>query len=166
MQAIRATTVPSTVNEAALAAQVAARLAGASADGSKLGNVNTATIVWVEHGDEVAVHLDSVQVRIIPSSLLVSVDLETDQTGRATVVTAFALGGPGDPAGLTAVADDLPRGLGTLVARWGKTLQLAVWAAILGFAQDSAAQQGGAPIGLVVSQGALSVVAGAPLTVT
>lgn len=164
MQPIWTAVVPSTVDEAGLAAEIAARLAGASADASQLGNISTVTIVWVEHGDEVVVHLDSVQVRLLPGSLLVSVDLETDQTGRATLVTAFALGGPGDPAGLTAVTDDLPRGLGTLAARWGKILQLAVWAAILGFAQDSAAQQGGAPIGLAVGQGVLSVVAGTPLT--
>lgn len=157
-------TVPSTVDEAGLAAQIVSYLPGASADGSQLTNLNAATIVWVDHGDEIAVHLDSVQVRLLPGSLLVSVDLESDQTGRATLVVAFALGAAGDPAGLTAVTDDLPRGPGTLVARWGKILQSAVWAAILGFAQDSAAQQGGAPIGLTVSQGSLTVVVGSALT--
>ncbi len=161
---IQSTGVFSQIDEPGLAAEISARLAGTSADASQLTNVNAATIIWVEHGDEVVVHLDGVQVRLLPNSLLVSVDLETDQTGRTTLVTAFALGAAGDPAGLTAVTDDLPRGLGTLTARWGKTLQLAVWAAILGFAQDTAALQGGAPTGLAVSQGALTVVAGPALT--
>lgn len=152
------------VTEAELAAELAARLAGSSSDGSQLVNVNPGTIIWVEHGDEVVVHLDSVQVRLLTGSLLVSVDLETDQTGRATLVAAFALGAATDLAGLTAVTDDLPKGLGALSARWGKTLQAAIWASLLGFAQDAAAQQGGAPIGLAVSQGSLTVISGTPLS--
>jgi hypothetical protein len=139
-------------------------MAGTSADASQLLNVSPTTIIWVERGDEVVLHLDSVQARLLPGSLLVAVDLETDQTGRATLVVAFALGSAGDPAGLTAVTDDLPKGLGTLCARWGKTLQAAIWASLLGFAQDAAAQQGGAPIGLAVSQGGLTVIAGTPLS--
>jgi len=156
--------VSNPVNEAELSAEISARLAGSSADASQLVNVNPTTIIWVEHGDEVVVHVDSVQVRLLTGSLLVSVDMETDQTGRATLVAAFSLGGAGDPAGLTAVTDDLPKGLGTLTARWGKALQAAIWASLLGFAQNAAAQQGGAPIGLAVSQGSLTVIAGAPLT--
>jgi len=156
--------VSNPVNEAELAAELAVRLVGSSSDGSQLVNLNATTIIWVEHGDEVVVHLDSVQVRILTTSLLVSADLETDQTGRSTLVTAFALGGATDPAGLTAVTDDLPKGLGALSARWGKTLQAAIWASLLGFAQDAAAQQGGAPIGLAVSQGSLTVIAGTPLS--
>jgi hypothetical protein len=156
--------VSNPVNEAELAAELGVRLVGSSSDGSQLVNLNPTTIIWVEHGDEVVVHLDSVQVRILTASLLVSVDLETDQTGRSTLVTAFALGGATDPAGLTAVTDDLPKGLGALSARWGKTLQAAIWASLLGFAQDAAAQQSGAPIGLAVSQGSLTVIAGTPLS--
>lgn len=157
--------VANPINEAQLAAELASRLPGTSANASQLVNVSPTTIVWVERGDEVVVHLDSVQVRLLPGSLLVSVDMETDQTGRATLVAAFALGGTGDPAGLTAVTDDLPKGLGTLTARWGKILQAAIWASLLSFALDSAAQQGGAPIGLAVSQGSLTVIAGTSLSV-
>jgi len=156
--------VSNPVNEAQLATELAARMVGTSADASQLVNVSPTPIIWVERGDDVVVHLDSVQVRLLAGSLLVSVDLETDQTGRATLVAAFALGGDGDPAGLTAVTDDLPKGLGTLTARWGKVLQAAIWASLLGFAQDAAAQQDGAPIGLVVSPGSLTVVAGTPLS--
>jgi hypothetical protein len=152
------------VNEAQLAVELAGRLPGTSADASQLVNVSPTTIIWVERGDEVVVHLDSLQVRLLAGSLLVSVDLETDQTGRATLVAAFALGGDGDPAGLNAVTNDLPQGLGTLTARWGKTLQAAIWASLLGFAQDAAAQLGGAPTGLAVSQGSLTIIAGTPLT--
>lgn len=156
--------VANPINETQLVTELASRLPGTSADGSQLVNVSPTTIIWVERGDEVVVHLDSVQVRLLPGSLLVSIDMETDQTGRATLVAAFALGGAGDPAGLVAVTDDLPKGLGTLTARWGKILQSAIWASLLGFAVDAAAQQGGAPIGLAVSQGSLAVIAGTPLS--
>lgn len=152
------------IGEADLATQITSRLTASSADGSQVALAST--VVWVDHGDEVAVHLDSLQVRLLQSSLLVSVDLETDQTGRATLVMAFALGTPGDPAGMVAVTDDLPRGNGVLAARWGKTLQMAVWASLLGFAQDTAAQQGGAPLALAVTPGQLTVVAGPALTVS
>lgn len=156
--------VQNPINEAQLVGELASRLPGTSADASQLVNVSPTTIIWVERGDEVVVHLDSVQVLLLPGSLLVSVDMETDQTGRATLVAAFALGAAGDSAGLTAVTDDLPNGLGMLTARWGKTLQAAIWASLLGFAVDAAAQQGGAPIGLAVSQGSLTVIAGTPLS--
>ena len=44
------------------AAELAVRLVGSSSDASQLVNASPTTIIWVEHGDEVVVHLDSVQV--------------------------------------------------------------------------------------------------------
>jgi hypothetical protein len=85
-------------------------------------------VIWVDRGDEVLVHLDSVRVKIADRLLLMSVDLETDQTGRTPLIAAFALGDDKDPAGLVAVTDDLPRGNGVLASRWGKILQEALWA--------------------------------------
>jgi hypothetical protein len=37
----------------------------------------------VDAADEVLVHLDSIQVRFLDRMIVVSVDLETDQTSRA-----------------------------------------------------------------------------------
>ena len=93
-------------------------------------------------------------------SLLVSVDFETGQTGRATLVVSLAVGGDGDLAGLVATTDELPRGNGLLAARWGHILQDAVWSALLAIAQDLARAHGGVPIGISAVPGLLKFVSG------
>jgi len=158
--------IPDHFDEATLSTTLGARLAGTPADGS-LAPSGSATppgkVIWVDGGDEVVVHLDSTQVRLLDRALLVSVDLETDQTGRTPLVVAFALGNAGDPAGLVATTDELPRGNGLLAARWGRALQAAVWSMLLGLSQDHALERGKAPQGFSVSPGRLSFNAGAPL---
>jgi len=121
-----------------------------------------ARVVWVDGGDEVVVHLDSVKAQIASGSLLVAVDLEADQTGRQTLVVALALGGADDPAGLVAVTDDLPRGNGLLAARWGGPLQAAVWGALVDLAQQHATLRGTFARGFALSKGALEILAGPP----
>jgi len=121
-------------------------------------------VIWVEGGDEVLVHLDSIQTRIQAGMLLVSVDLESDQTGRATMVVPLALGSATDPAGLVAVTDHYPRGNGLLASRWGEALQAAVWATILGIASDHAGERGAAPAGISTTTGTLTLHAGPALT--
>jgi len=74
-------------------------------------------VIWMDGGDEVVVHLDSTQVHLLDRALLVSVDMETDQTGRTPRVVALALGNAGDPAGRVATTGELPRGNGLLAAR-------------------------------------------------
>ena len=152
-------------DESQLASTLAVRMAGAPADGSVLQEGSFAQAVWVDGGDEVLVHLNSLQVRILDRMLFVSVDLETDQTGRTPLVVALALGDPNDPAGLMAVTDELPRGHPLLAARWGRTLQDAVWASLLRMAQDHATERGQAPRGLAAVAGQFSFHAGTPITV-
>jgi hypothetical protein len=120
-------------------------------------------VIWVDRGDEVLVHLDSISIRISVGVLLVSVDLETDQTGRTPLVVTLALGVPGDPAGLVAVTDELPRGNGLLAARWGQTLQQAVWASLLQVAGDHAAERGLHPLGITASESFITLLAGPAL---
>ena len=162
--------IPSRFDARTLAAELALRLAGRMADGSRaapsLSGGTLVQVVWVDAGDEVLVHLDSVAVRIVGRSVLVSVDLESDQTGRTPLIVSLALSSGNDAAGLLAVTDELPRGNGLLVARWGPQLQAAVWASILGIAQDFGAQQGGVPRALTISDGGLNLQAGPPLQVT
>jgi len=123
-----------------------------------------ATVVWVDGGDEVLVHLDSLATQIVGSTVLVSLDLETDQTGRATLVVAFAVAGT-DEFGLVAATDELPRGNGLLCARWGTAVRDAAWNALLSLAGDHATQRGLAPHGFSVTNGAfhLSAVARVPV---
>lgn len=159
--------VPDHFDEATLATSLSVRLSGRPADGSApLAGASPNKAVWVEGGDEVLVHLDSTAVRILDKTLLVSVDLESDQTGRTPLVVALALGGSGDPAGLIATTDALPRGNGLLAARWGRVLQNAVWSSMLGLAQDHATERAKSPAGISAVPGRLSLQAGPPLQVT
>ena len=158
--------IPDHFDEAMLSTTLGIRLAGTPADGSLAPSGSAASsgkVIWVDGGDEVLVHLDSTQVRLLDRALIVSVDLETDQTGRTPLVVAFALGNAGDPAGLVATTDELPRGNGQLAARWGRALQAAVWSMLLGISQDHALERGKAPQGISVSAGRLSFKAGDPL---
>jgi hypothetical protein len=149
-----------------LAAELTTRLGGRPADGSRPRPGNPPfQVVWVDAGDEVLVHLESIAVRITGRNLLVSVDLETDQTGRMPLIVSFALGNGSDAAGLVAATDDLPKGNGLLAARWGRILQNAIWASLLGIGQDFAGGQGAAPRALTISNGLLNIQAGPPLQV-
>lgn len=149
---------------AQLATALAVHLAGAPADGSSAPlSPPSGPVVWVDGGDEVLVHLESTQVRIQGESVLVSVDLETDQTGRQPLIVAFSLSTGADGAGLVATTDELPRGNGLLAARWGKVVQSAMWASLLKMSQQHAFERQRAPLGLTVSGGKLNFHAGAPL---
>ena len=148
---------------------LAARIAGKPANGSVLlaqpTNAPLQNVIWVDAGDEVLVHLDSVRARVLNGSILISIDLETDQTGRTPLVVVFATGALNDPAGLVAVTDELPRGNAALAGRWGPIVRDAVWSALQGIAADFAAIHKFAPRGISATQGVLVFQAGAPLTV-
>jgi hypothetical protein len=127
---------------------------------SRLGGGHRA-VVWNDRGDEVLLHADATRTRIAGEVLLVALELETDQSGRQSVVVAFALGKRDDAAGLYAVTDELPRGEGALVARWGRIAQDAVWAALLQLATEHAASRGLQPRGFALAGGALHLIAAA-----
>jgi hypothetical protein len=158
--------IPDSFNEATLASILSVRLAGTPASGALPSAPPGGKVIWVDAGDEVMVHLDSLQTRMLDGTLLVSVDLETDQTGRSPLIAAFALtNDPNDPAGLVATTDEYPRGHGQLAARWGRTLQASLWAAVLAIAQDHAAERSGTAQTIVVQLGSLQLKAGDPLQI-
>jgi hypothetical protein len=158
--------IPDQLNEPALTSNLTVRLAGTPADGSPTPAQAPQKVIWVDQGDEVLVHLDSMRARILDGTVLVSVDLETDQTGRTPLVVAFAVGRANDPAGLVAVTDEFPRGNGVLASRWGRALQAAAWASLLAIAADHASERASAPRGIAASGGVLSLEAGPALKVT
>ena len=164
---VQAPRIPTRVTSPRLAEEVGARLAGTPSDGSPADNgaAPPDKVVWVEGPDEVLVHLDETNVRVVDRTVYVSVPLETDQTGKTPLVVALAMGAPDDPAGLVCMTDDLPYGEPRLAARWGRTLQTAVWAGMLELASEHADERGVAPRGLVVSDGALHLATGEPLRV-
>jgi hypothetical protein len=162
----RSPAIPDAIDERTLGVLLGTRLAGTTAaDGSGATSSAPQKVIWVEQGDEVLVHLDSIAVRIMDGIVLVSVDLETDQTGRTPLVVSFSVGSGNDPAGLVAVTEDFPRGNGLLASRWGRALQAAAWASLLGIATDHATERSSAPLGIAAVAGTLSLKAGAPLTV-
>jgi hypothetical protein len=160
---------PERYSDATLAAELSIRLPGKPASGGTLPltapGAHTPAVVWVDAGSEVVVYLDSVKVKIAGSTLMVSIDLECDQTGRTPLIATLALAAPGDPAGLLAVTDDLPRGNGVLAARWGGAVISAVWAAMLGLVQDFASERNLAPAGFAASNGMLLLIASEPIVV-
>jgi len=158
--------IPDVLSPAALADALRLRLAGAPADGGASPSAAPARVVWVDHGDDVLVHLDALQIQIVGQNVLVALDLETDQTGRKTLVVPFALAAAGGDAGLIAVTDALPRGNGMLVARWGSAVQAAVWNSLLSLAEDHASERSAAPRGLTIDAGALRLRAGPSLRVS
>lgn len=156
--------IPDQLDGPAIAGHLAARLAGTPADGSVASGPAPAKVVWVDGGDEVLLHLDSTSTQIVGQTVLVSIDLESDQTGRTPLVVAFALP-PSEEAGLVVATDEYPRGNGLLASRWGPSVQAAAWSAILTLASDHAGERGLAPRGLAVTGGRLHLIAGHPLTV-
>lgn len=158
--------VPDTFNESTLPPAIAVRLAGTSANGAALTTAAGNQVIWVDAGDEVLVHLDSIQTKVLDRLVLISVDLETDQTGRTPLIVNFALGNAADPAGLVAVTDEYPRGNGSLAARWGEAVQAALWSTLVGLAQDHATERGKAPVGISAATGVLTLHAGDAISAT
>lgn len=138
---------------------------GTPADGSApSGGVTPASVIWVDQGDEVLVHLDSVTARFVNDTVLVSIDLESDQTGRTPMIVAFALGKDSSAgATLLAATDEFPRGNALLAARWGTAVRNAAWSAFLLLATDHATERGLAPNGLALAGGQLQLTAGPAL---
>jgi hypothetical protein len=152
------------LDEPALAGEIGLRLAGTPADGSDAADgPPPKKVIWIDAGDEVLVHLDSTRVKITGRTLLVSVDLETDQTGRAPVIVAFAISDGTDAAGLVATTDEVPHGHPLLASRWGASVRASVWNSLLGIVEDNAARKGLAAASITALQGQLQLGADAPL---
>lgn len=150
-----------------LAQALSIQLVGTPADGSSSSlPQNHGPVVWTEKGDEALIHLESTQVRLQNGCLLVSVDLETDQTGRQPLVMAFSISNGTDGGGLIATTDEFPRGNGLLTARWGQTLQSAVWASLLKMSQQHAFEREKAPRGISIEADKLHFHADSPLVAT
>jgi hypothetical protein len=143
--------VPDKIAGAELASMLRTRVIGASVTRAP-APLSSASVVWVDGGDEVLVHLDSITTQLVGSTVLVSLDLESDQTGRTTLVVAFAISST-DSAGLVAATDQLPRGNGILAARWGAAVREAAWSAMLALASDHAKERGLAPRGFAIAGG-------------
>lgn len=116
-------------------------------------------VLWEQNGSRVLVHAAELKATIHDAGIVVTVPLESDETGRGDVQVALALARGGDAYDTFAVAPPRPVGDPVLAARWGETVQNAVYAALL---QVADARAGGPSRGVRVRGGALEV--GTPRT--
>lgn len=160
------TPIPSTMPARELGAWLAPRLSGSPSTlepgetaplTAGLADGSPRRVVWVDGPDEALVHLDSVRTRVVGTTLVMSIDLETDETGRAPVIVRFALGSPDDPGGLVAATDEVPHGPSVLVSRWGEAVQAALWSSLLSLAVDHAAQNDSEPRAIGIERGRLAL---------
>ena len=98
--------VADTLGEASAVALVQQALAGNKPLPASLKGA-ARTLLWDDHGDQALVHVDSVVVRFVKRFAFVSVELETEQTGRAALIVTLAFGSTQDGAGLYAATDQL-----------------------------------------------------------
>lgn len=145
--------------------QVAALVRSALAGGQSVADGDRQRVLWEDAGDEALVHLDSVIARLLPRTVLVSADLETDQTGVGALIVTFALGSLQDKTGLFAMSEERVRGHPLLAARWGTIFRETVWAALLAAARVHATERGKVPVALHPMQGKLNFAASAPIPV-
>jgi hypothetical protein len=126
---------------------------------SSVAGVNGDVIVWQDKGDEVVVHLSTLQVRFAPPAVFAAIDLESDQTGRHTLIVRFVFGDEQDPAGLFATTDEVVHGNSLLASRWGPIFRDLVWSALTRLSSDHAAERGLAPLRFSIASGNLTLAA-------
>lgn len=153
------TTIPDQIAGTALAGYLLPRFAGSPADGAAPVPITQNTVVWVDRGDEVLVHLDTLATQIAGNAVLISVDLECDQTGKTPLIVALSLGTDAQ-GGLIATTDQFPRGNGALAARWGAAVQTAAWSALLSLANDHATERAMSPLAVAIQNGQLQLEVG------
>ncbi len=126
------------ISPASLGESLRKNLSGADGDSAN-------QVVWADVGEEVLVHLDSLAIEVHPGLIVATLDLESDQTGRETMSVPFAVGDSREDGTMIAVTEELPTGHPGLAARWGPSIQAALWAGILDEARDRAGVAGGVP---------------------
>lgn len=99
-------------------------------------------VVWADAGNELLVRPSKVRVVFEPGFALVAIPVYTEQSGDVEIVVPFALGKPGEPAGLIAATESSPRGPAHIVDIWGDPLIAAAWDALLQVSIDAAAEAG------------------------
>lgn len=150
------------LDDAGARALIQRALAG-GIDASRSPEGGERAVLWRDFGDEALVYIDSVVVRMIKRFVVVSVELETEQTGRAALIVTLAFGTTQDGAGLVAATDQMPRGHPLLATRWGKALQDTVWSSLLDLARAHAEERGKVALAIHVHDGRITFDATSPL---
>lgn len=120
--------------ESALVAALTVKLAGQlSAE-----QVSPSSIIWTDRGDELIIHLHSLQTSLKPGLVGLSFDIQADGVQQQTIVMLFTVGTTDGPKSLVSATEAVPRGPSALMARWGTVLQQTVWDALLSLGTDRA----------------------------
>jgi hypothetical protein len=106
------------------------------------GRDSASPVVWQQRGQRVLLHLENLAVHALDGWLLVSLDLETDATGRQSVQFVFFLGTVGEGDGLNASGTlnvaTVPAS--QLAELWGADAQRLIWDAVLDGLEAALAQ--------------------------
>lgn len=99
-------------------------------------------VVWVEGGNELAVNIAGIDVKLSDGLIRVLIPVRCDQTGAGRVEVLFATGAPGEPAGLYAATSRRPNGPEVVVVAWGDALVAFAWHVVLELITGIAAASG------------------------
>jgi len=139
---------------------------GSAVAGHRPGDDPIERVVWSDLGDEVLVHLDSLTIEVDDGLIRAGLDLESDQTGRETLVVPIAVGDRREEGVTIAVTESVPMGHEGLAARWGQAVQAAVWAGVLDYARTRADVAEGIPGRIWVQDGRIFFEASKPVRAT
>jgi hypothetical protein len=105
-------------------------------------NAGLPAVVWEDRGSQVLLHVASLQVRTLDTALVVAIDTETAELGRAQLIVRLVFGTGRDPAALVASSDEVVHGDPRLAARWGPLFRDVVWSAIVRMSEAHAGERG------------------------
>ena len=108
-------------------------------------NRGASSVIWEDHGSQMLLHLDSLEVRTVGRAIVIAIDTETTEFGRSPLIVRFVFGTGRDPATLVAASDESVHGEPMLAGRWGVLLRGVLWAAIVRLSQTHADERGQQP---------------------
>lgn len=102
-------------------------------------------VLWEDRGGQVLMRVATLSVHLVENTLVVAIDTETAEFGRAPLIVRFQLGGPHDNAGLVAASDATALGHPEIAARWGALYRSVLWSALLRLVEHHANERGEQP---------------------
>ncbi len=122
-------------------------------------------VAWVNGDSELAVSVATVRVETGRGWIIVSIPVRCDQTEPTEVHVTFAVGAPGQPAGLFAATQRRPRGPALIVDTWGESIVAFAWNVVLELVTGLAGATGKdtrgnrlVPVELEATRGGLAIV--------
>jgi hypothetical protein len=116
-------------------------------------------VIWVQGGNELAIGIAAVRVKLETGIVRVLVPVRCDQVGKAVIEVLFVCGSPAEPAGLYAATNRRPTGPPEVLELWGDGLVSFAWQCVLGRVTWIAAATGKDGRGNVLVPSEISVTA-------